>query len=245
MTKRILTALVSCALFLAGAATAEAMQTRDRRVPTPEIPAATLSLDGSDWTLSFWKQGEEPVTAPDAIPSDARSIPATVPGNVDIDLCAAGLEADPRIGLNNYLTRQWEDFQWCYSKSFAAPAVQTGQRLHLRFDGIDTIADIWLNGEHVGSTENMMIEHVFDVTDLLRPEGTASRSSSNPPSSTGANRSSGPSVSAIPLRRKASTSARRRTPSAGTSCRAWSAPACGGASRSARSSPSTSATCIG
>ena len=145
------------ATVLALAAPLRAHETRDREVKTPEAAAATLSLDGSDWTLRFWKQGEEPVTAPDAIPAGARSISATVPGNVDIDLCAAGLEKDPRIGLNNYLTRQWEDYQWCYAKTFGAPAVEPGKRYLLRFDGIDTIADLWLNGEHIGRAENMMI----------------------------------------------------------------------------------------
>ena len=167
MYKRLITTAAALALFFSGAVETRAQQPRDREIKTPEAPATVLSLDGSDWSLRFWKQGEEPVTAPDAIPSDARSISATVPGNVDIDLCAAGLEADPRIGLNNYLTRQWEDFQWCYARSFAFPAVEPGKHYHLRFDGIDTIADLWLNGEWIGRAENMMIEHVYDVTDLL------------------------------------------------------------------------------
>lgn len=90
----------------------------DRETRMPESASSVLSLDGSDWTLSFWKQPETAVRCPEGIPSDAESIPATVPGNVDIDLMAAGLEADPRIGNNNALTRQWEDCQWCYTKSY-------------------------------------------------------------------------------------------------------------------------------
>jgi len=151
----------------------------DRETRMPESASSVLSLDGSDWTLSFWKQPEVAVRCPEGIPSDAESIPATVPGNVDIDLMAAGLEADPRIGNNNALTRQWEDCQWCYTKSFdvssemlrgaATPEMPagTGRRFQLWFGGIDTIADIWLNGEKVGSAENMLIEHAYDVTDLL------------------------------------------------------------------------------
>ena len=129
--------------------------------------AQTISLDGSDWTLSFWPQPDSPVLCPEDIPSDAQSIPATVPGNVDIDLCAAGLEADPRIGNNNALTRKWEGYQWCYSKPFDLPEV-SARHYELEFRGIDTVAEIWLNGERVGGAENMMIEHVFDVTGKLR-----------------------------------------------------------------------------
>jgi beta-mannosidase len=130
--------------------------------------AQTVDLNGSDWSLSFWVQPEEAVTAPAGIPAGAQCIPATVPGNVDIDLMAAGLEADPRIGNNNYLTRKWECYQWCYTKDFNVPALEPGRHYELFFGGIDTIADIWLNGEHVGRAENMMIEHVYDVTKLLR-----------------------------------------------------------------------------
>lgn len=129
--------------------------------------ADTLTLDGK-WNLSFWRQPDDPVVSPEGMASvDVTTIPATVPGNVDIDLMEAGLEADPRIGNNNYLTRRWEDRQWCYSRSFDFPGLKEGCRYVLRFGGIDTIADIWLNGEHVGRAENMMIEHSFDVTKLL------------------------------------------------------------------------------
>jgi len=131
-------------------------------------PAADLSLNGQ-WQLSFWQQPEEPITSPEGMASvSVTTIPATVPGNVDIDLMAAGLEADPRIGNNNALTRKWEDRQWCYTKVFEAPVREAGRKYLLWFGGIDTIADVWLNGEHLGRTENMMIEHSFDVTKILR-----------------------------------------------------------------------------
>ena len=153
------------------------------------VPAGVLLLDGPDWQLTFWQQPEEgPVTGPEGLASLGPTaysvslpggacrdinlpctISATVPGNVDIDLCAAGLEADPRIGLNNYLTRQWEGFQWCYSKTFKGPEILPGRKYVLCFGGIDTVADVWLNGEHVGYAENMLTEHEFDVTKVLNP----------------------------------------------------------------------------
>lgn len=131
--------------------------------PLPEV----RSLDG-EWELTFWKQPEEPVTCPQKMAGlETKTIPATVPGNVEIDLVAAGLEKDPRIGNNNYLTRKWEGYQWCYSKTFSAPVLEKGKRYEIFFGGIDTVADIWLNGEHLGRVENMLIEHSYDVTDYL------------------------------------------------------------------------------
>ena len=35
----------------------------------------------------------------------------------------------------------------------------------------DCLATFWLNGRRIGSTENALIEHTFDVSDLLASEG--------------------------------------------------------------------------
>ena len=59
-------------------------------------------------------------------------------------------------------------YQWCYSKSFVAPQLKPGQQYQLFFAGIDCLADIWLNGKHIGKAENMMIEHAFDVTKEIK-----------------------------------------------------------------------------
>ncbi|HEY9292587.1 MAG TPA: glycoside hydrolase family 2 TIM barrel-domain containing protein [Microlunatus sp.] len=41
----------------------------------------------------------------------------------------------------------------------------------LRFDGIDNIADVWLNGELLGTTRGSRLMSEFDVSQLLRPSG--------------------------------------------------------------------------
>ena len=40
-------------------------------------------------------------------------------------------------------------------------------KIILRFDGIDTLASVWLNGEKIGTAENMHRIYEFDVTDRL------------------------------------------------------------------------------
>jgi len=128
----------------------------------------SVSLNG-DWKLSFWKQAESgAVTSPDGMKGlSVQTIEAVVPGNVEIDLLKAGLIEDPMIGANTNLLRKWEAYQWCYTRTFDAPALEEGQRCELFFGGIDCFADVWLNGKHVGSPANALIEHRFDVTDLL------------------------------------------------------------------------------
>ena len=114
------------------------------------------SLDGA-WSLKFFPQGPEAVTTPaQADAAEGVTIPATVPGNVEIDLQAAGLIADPMVGRNIYLLRKWEGYQWCYRKTFTAPSVKPGQRSILSFGGVDTFAEIWLNGQKVGSGSVMI-----------------------------------------------------------------------------------------
>ena len=130
-----------------------------------------VNLNGNDWKLSYWEQPAIAVTSPDAMKHmSMNAIPATVPGNVEIDLYKAGLIKDPMVGNGTDELRQWEGTQWCYTKKFSAPRLEGDNRYELHFGGIDCFADIWLNGKHMGSTENMLIEHGFDVTDDIRQD---------------------------------------------------------------------------
>ena len=129
---------------------------------------SSISLNGT-WELSYWMQPEEPITSPkDMQLAEVKHLSAQVPGNVELDLMAANLIKDPMIGSNVNELRKWEGYQWCYSKSFVAPQLKPGQQYQLFFAGIDCLADIWLNGKHIGKAENMMIEHAFNVTKEIK-----------------------------------------------------------------------------
>jgi beta-mannosidase len=127
-----------------------------------------ISLDGK-WDLEYWEQKDTAVTDPAKVAGlPEAKVSATVPGNVELDLMAAGLVKDPEIGNNIYELRKWEGYQWMYSRHFDVPALKDGQRLVLDFEGIDCIADVWLNGKHLGHTDNAMISHCFDITGKAR-----------------------------------------------------------------------------
>ena len=75
-------------------------------------PVKTISLNGSDWKLSYWEQPQRSVTSPNGIKSvNTKTISATVPGNVELDLLAAGLIEDPMVGCNTDKLRSWEGCQ--------------------------------------------------------------------------------------------------------------------------------------
>lgn len=127
----------------------------------------SVSLNGK-WTLHFWPQPETPITSPENMHTTTyKTIDANVPGNIELDLLAAGIIKDPMIGNNVWEMRPYEGYQWCYSRSFPTPDLQTGQKVWIKFGGIDCLADIWLNGKKIGSVDNMLIEHSFEITSIL------------------------------------------------------------------------------
>ena len=136
-----------------------------------EAFAGNISLDGS-WTLDFWEQGRTAVISPEGMNGISfRTIPATVPGNVELDLLAAGLIEQPELGSNVYLLRKYEGYQWRYSRHFKSPDYTEEDDLSLHFGGIDCYAEVYLNGTHVGSSSNMLVEQDFDVTSAIAPPG--------------------------------------------------------------------------
>ncbi|MCB9289385.1 MAG: glycoside hydrolase family 2 [Lewinellaceae bacterium] len=129
------------------------------------------SSEGLIWELYFGLQDKHAPSSPQELNhSSFQKITATVPGNVEIDLEAAGLIKDPKIGNNVYELRAFEFYRWWYRCRFEQPEIPEGCEVKLCFDGIDCIADIWLNDEKIGRVENMLVEHHFDVTEILKKE---------------------------------------------------------------------------
>ena len=128
----------------------------------------TFDLNGT-WNLYF-APGRKGVTSdPESAKAGMTCIQATVPGNVELDLCAAGIEEDPFLGLNIYSYRKYEFYDWMYERSFTLPESFDGKETRLRLHGLDTYGTVWLNGVRAGRTDNALIEHELDLTSLLRP----------------------------------------------------------------------------
>lgn len=96
-----------------------------------------------------------------------KSIPATVPGNFELDMQRAGLIDDPFFGENPLKIQELENRHLWYALSFDFSADST-DRTFLEFEGIDTFADIYLNGSLLGSTDNMMLAYEFNVQNLKK-----------------------------------------------------------------------------
>lgn len=101
-------------------------------------------------------------------PSTIR--PAVVPGCVQLDLIRDGLVPNPFDDSNVDRMLDVEKDAYLYECQFSWDRSQTGV-YDLVFEGIDTVADIELNGSPLGHVENMFIPHRFTVSDRLR-DGT-------------------------------------------------------------------------
>lgn len=98
-------------------------------------------------------------------------IPAKVPGSVYQAYLDAGKMEDPfyRDNEEKALNLIKQDFEFATVFS-AEENLRAADRVVLHFDGIDTLGEIYLNGTHLGDTENMHREWEFDVKKLLKPE---------------------------------------------------------------------------
>ena len=128
----------------------------------------TISLNG-EWTLHAV---EKRALTPDELPlTKCFSIPCTVPGNVELDLARAGyLPEDIFFGTNLLKAQEYEGYEWWYETEFDTPKTEENEIL-LCFEGVDCLAEYWLNGVKIGETENAFIPHEFSVASYLKANG--------------------------------------------------------------------------
>ena len=98
-----------------------------------------------------------------------RWLPATVPGTVHTDLRAGGAIPDPYY-RNNEENLHWiGEADWVYRLSFSPDAALLSLPVVLlRCEGLDTLAEISINGAPLGHTDNQFLLWEFDITDQLR-----------------------------------------------------------------------------
>lgn len=128
-----------------------------------------MTADKTIRTLhSGWTVRAASGPAPESIAS--RSVPATVPGVVHLDLLAAGLIPDPYLDDNESLLAWIGLVDWTYETRFAVSQadLDSAVRRELVFDGLDTVATVSVNGTVLAEVANQHRVYRFDVTRLLR-----------------------------------------------------------------------------
>ena len=123
-----------------------------------------------DWRITDFSPGEGAQLNAFAVDfDDSNWLPAVAPGDVHSTLLATGRIEDPFYDQNETKCAWIEEREWWYRTTITPPAesLVPGERFELAFDGLDTYATLWLNGEPLGRARNMFHAQVFDVTDRI------------------------------------------------------------------------------
>lgn len=109
----------------------------------------------SDWT--FCQVG-------DTLWSDAK-----VPGTIHQDLLNHNRIPNPFYGMNEEAVQWVENEDWMYRTSFVVTEEQLNRDAAvLELDGLDTYADVFLNGALILLSDNMFVGHKVPVKSVLR-----------------------------------------------------------------------------
>lgn len=131
--------------------------TASQAINEPTVGAGANSAPLTLWRLAQVAAGSA------ADPSKLRVadddwLPATAPGTVAAALRAAGK-------WNRRDATNLDDFDWWYRCHFRCDDPNSGGLL--KFAGLASLADVWINGRHVLASDNMFITHVVDVGSWL------------------------------------------------------------------------------
>ncbi len=88
-----------------------------------------------------------------------------VPGSLYSFLLDKGLMEDPYWRDNELFALELCDHDYTFERTF--DYTSAGHPVSLRFEGLDTLCDVYLNGRHIAYTTDMHICYEFDVTDIL------------------------------------------------------------------------------
>jgi beta-mannosidase len=94
---------------------------------------------------------------------------ATVPGTVHTDLMANNMLEDPYFRTNEKKSQWVDKVDWEYKVSFwMEESDRNSDKISLVFDGLDTYAEIYLNGHFLFSADNFFTGWETDIKDFLR-----------------------------------------------------------------------------
>ena len=114
-------------------------------------------LSGNDWLMRYFDRSS----------NDSGSINVTVPSNVEHAFINEGLlPKDLFYGENVRLAEKYETYDYEFIKYFDVDDETASYQIV--FEGVDTIAEYFINGKKIGESDNMLVEHVVPLTNLKK-----------------------------------------------------------------------------
>lgn len=97
-------------------------------------------------------------------------LPAMVPGGVHTDLLELGRIPDPFVADNEQKVMWVLEKDWCYRHVFTPDeSLLSEDDIALVCEGLDVLAEVTLNGQVIGKTDNIFRQYRWDIKDLLQP----------------------------------------------------------------------------
>lgn len=105
---------------------------------------------------------------------------AIVPGTALNSLVANGDFPEPYCGQNNMRINKLipdiadagrEFYHFWYRTTFTVPKDFEGKKVWLQFDGINYLAEIWINGHKLGNIKGMFLQKKFDISQFVTSKG--------------------------------------------------------------------------
>lgn len=125
----------------------------------------------NSWRMTFAQnshvvKNKISLTTTESILSSGQTIiPASVPGNFELDFSKAGLlPEDIFFGDNITKVQDFEKTHLWYFTEFELE--DKNADAFILFEGIDTVADIYIDGKKFAFTENMLIPHEFSLENV-------------------------------------------------------------------------------
>jgi len=101
---------------------------------------------------------------------------AEVPGVVHTDLIRHGVIPDPWYRMNEKDVQWVEEKDWVYKTTFDISKDELNKKhIVLTFEGLDTYAEITLNGKFLANTNNMFVRYELEVRKCLKVGGNELR----------------------------------------------------------------------
>ena len=120
---------------------------------------------GQSWTLTILGENVYDI--------QQEPIKATVPSTVYSTLLEQGLMPDPYYRDNELQALRLMENDFLYKTEIQiSEQERQADRVILRFEGIDTIADVYLDGVLLGQTNNMNRVWEFDITEQIRDDAS-------------------------------------------------------------------------
>ena len=127
-----------------------------------------ISLNGL-WNLYYSDKYDTSVKNPHEIEEiEKTKIKANVPCNVETALADAGIIGkDLYKGMATQENMKFEDYHWWFEREFEVDKIKKGEKICLNFGMVDCLAEYYINGKLVHTSDNAFCEIKIDITDAV------------------------------------------------------------------------------